>query len=60
MPTFSASGFDIVICQVCGRDIDTGHDLPEWRPDITGRESGGNVCPQCVEIHERTSKKEKE
>jgi hypothetical protein len=23
-----------------------------WRPDITGRPSAGNVCPECVKAHE--------
>lgn len=49
MPHFSESGHDLVICQVCGRDIDTGKETPVWRP-IPGRKnnSSGNVCAQCV------------
>lgn len=52
MPHFSKSGHDMVLCQVCGRDIDTGKDQPEWRVDITGNKSAGNVCPSCVAMHD--------
>lgn len=46
----SADGNDMYICQVCGRDLDSVKFPPQWRPDITGRNSAGNVCPPCVQI----------
>jgi hypothetical protein len=55
MPYFSESGHDLVLCQVCGRDIDTGKETPTWRPDITGNPSAGNVCRECVAAHEDES-----
>jgi hypothetical protein len=52
MPKFSSSGHDVVLCQVCARDIDTEFEMPSWRPDITGRQSAANVCPKCVDAHD--------
>ena len=36
------------ICQVCGQEKNAEQDPPEWRPDLTQRESAGNVCPECL------------
>ncbi len=36
------------ICQVCGKIKCCKCDPPEWRPDITGHKSAGNVCPKCL------------
>ena len=52
MPHFSESGHDLVLCQVCGRDVDSGTEEVSWRPDITGHKSAGNVCPSCVSKHD--------
>jgi len=52
MTTFSASGHDVVLCQVCGALIDTGKVAAEWRPDITGSQICGQVCQECVEAHD--------
>lgn len=51
MPHFSPSGHDMVLCQKCGRDVDTGKEKVEWRPDITGKPSAGNVCEECLLAH---------
>jgi hypothetical protein len=51
MPHFSPSGHDMVLCQVCGRDIDTSKEKVVWRPDITGHKSAGNVCAACLSHH---------
>lgn len=53
MPHFSESGHDEVICQVCGRVVDTGRETVEWRPDLTGSESAGNVCAKCISNNRR-------
>ena len=42
MPHFSPSGHDLVLCQQCGRDIDTGKEDPTW---VKGT---GNVCKRCL------------
>jgi hypothetical protein len=49
MPTFSASGADEYICQVCARIFASDTHPPVWMP-IERREnkSCGNVCPDCV------------
>lgn len=52
MPHFSESGHDVVICQKCGRLVDTGKENVTWRPDITGHKSAGNVCDPCLHKHE--------
>jgi hypothetical protein len=52
MPHFSPSGHDMVLCQICGRDVDTGQESVSWRPDATGYQSAGNVCSQCLAKHE--------
>jgi hypothetical protein len=46
---FSESGHDEVICQLCSRMVDTGKEKIEWRPDLTGHESAGNVCEKCLD-----------
>lgn len=47
MPHFDENGEGTWICQVCG--IIYPDSIPsEWRPDITGHESAGNVCPTCL------------
>jgi len=54
MPTFSkcCPGADEYICQVCAR-IKCGRcQPPQWRPDLTGRKSAGNICPTCREEKE--------
>lgn len=48
MPHFSANGNDTYICQKCARILDSVDYPSEWRPDITGHQSAGNVCPSCV------------
>lgn len=55
MPHFSKSGHDEVICQKCTRIVDTGKESVDWRPDITGSQSAGNVCGFCVIEHERSN-----
>ena len=47
MPHFDEYGGDQWICQKCGGIFDS-RDKSEWRPDITGCISAGNVCPCCV------------
>jgi len=54
MPRFSETGHDMALCQICGRDVDTGKEKVEWREDITGSERAGNVCQFCVNDHTRT------
>ena len=48
--------YDMYICQVCERDLcpkcDGGE--PVWRPDITGYEGAGNVCPRCLARHQKS------
>lgn len=51
MPHFSDEGNDTYICQKCARIFDSVKYPSEWRPDITGKESAGNVCPSCVAKH---------
>jgi rubrerythrin len=51
MPHFDENGLDTWICQKCCK-IFTLKTMPQWRPDITGRTSAGNVCPSCIEKHE--------
>lgn len=51
MPTFDEFGGDEWICQVCGK-IQSSQVESEWRPDITGHKSAGNVCPICVLAYE--------
>ncbi len=48
MPHFSESGNDTYICQRCARVFDSVEQPSQWRPDITGNSSAGNVCPACV------------
>lgn len=43
-----SSGADMVLCQVCGGDYDSGKVKMVWRPDITGHPNAGNVCPSCL------------
>ena len=53
MPHFSkCCGADDYICQVCGRIKCSKCNTPEWRPDITGHKSAGNVCLECLEKYE--------
>jgi hypothetical protein len=54
MPTFSKNGNDEYICQKCARIFDSVEQPSQWRPDITGHTSAGNVCPSCVQKHETT------
>ena len=49
MPHFSACcGADEYICQVCWNIFCSECKTSEWRPDITGYKSAGNVCPKCL------------
>lgn len=52
MPHFSSTGHDVVLCQVCLNDIDTGKEQPTWRVDITCNKNAANVCPACVRAHD--------
>jgi rubrerythrin len=51
MPHFDENGYETWICQVCKRVYNTTVH-PEWRPDITGHPSAGNVCPSCIAKHD--------
>lgn len=42
---------DDYICQICAV-IKTDHS--EWRPDVTGNKSAGNVCESCMKVHNET------
>ena len=44
MPHFDKNGNDTVLCQLCGRVVNSA----TWRPDLTGNKSAGNVCSLCV------------
>jgi hypothetical protein len=50
MPHFSncCPNADTWICQVCAKIYCGGCVRSEWRPDITGHESAGNVCLTCL------------
>lgn len=58
MPHFcskcSAKGItsDEYICQVCGSIKCSVEEPSEWRPDLTGKESAGNICPVCLRTKE--------
>ncbi len=51
MPHFSSCcpGADTYICQKCGKIFCSKCQPSQWRPDITGHKSAGNVCPKCLE-----------
>jgi len=54
MPHFSSCcfGADEYVCYVC-KYIKCSKCHPStWRPDITGHESAGNVCPKCLKKYE--------
>ena len=55
MPHFASckrhAGCDTYICQMCATVLCSGCFKPEWRPDITGHASAGNVCPACVKVY---------
>lgn len=52
MPHFSeCCRADKYVCQKCGRQLCSNCHPPKWRPDITGHESAGNVCPSCLTLH---------
>lgn len=53
MPHFSESGNDTYLCQVCGRERDGVQYPSQWRPDLTGHKSAGNICPPCLAEKER-------
>jgi hypothetical protein len=53
MPHFSAKGNDTYICQKCAKIMDCVDHPPQWRPDITGSQHAGNVCPPCIRDHEQ-------
>ena len=50
MPHFSdcCPGADTYVCQVCATIHCGGCEPSEWRTDITGSSSAGNVCPNCI------------
>jgi len=49
MPHFSkCCGADEYICQVCWNIFCDKCRPSEWRPDVTGHKSAGNVCPSCL------------
>lgn len=54
MPHFDSEGNDTYLCQLCGnvRSVTTRDTLPQWRPDLTGHEGAGNVCPTCIKQRE--------
>jgi len=59
MPHFSNCGnhdfpADEYICQKCGRVKCSECHKPQWRTDITGNKSAGNVCPSCVKEWEKS------
>lgn len=56
MPTFGPNGRDEFICQKCARVLESTDLYPQWRPDITGNESAGNVCMQCIRQHDAHDK----
>jgi hypothetical protein len=41
------------ICQICAT-IKPDTERPEWRPEITGHKSAGNVCALCRSLHRGT------
>lgn len=45
---YCSCGADTYICQSCGRILCSAAFPAEWRPDITGNQSAGNVCPTCL------------
>ena len=47
MPHFDEQGRGTWLCQVCTNVYHDGIES-QWRPDITGHESAGNACPDCV------------
>lgn len=51
MPHFSSCcpGADTYICQKCAKIFCSKCQPSQWRPDITGHKSAGNVCPKCLE-----------
>lgn len=57
MPHFDEFGGDMWMCQVCGKEQNS-RVQSTWRPDITGSESAGNVCPVCLKHHENKTKPE--
>lgn len=44
MPHFDENGNDTVICQLCASIVSKA----EWRSDLTGNKSAGNVCLPCI------------
>lgn len=52
MPHFTScsehDGYDEWVCQSCGKVLCSGCVPSEWRPDITGSKSFGNICPTCI------------
>lgn len=56
MPRFSdcCENADMYLCQVCGKDKCSGCQDSVWRPDITGHEGAGNVCPSCLSDYNRS------
>ena len=45
-------GAETYICQKCRKIFCSEDHPPKWRPDITGNESAGNVCPMCLKRYD--------
>lgn len=60
MPHFSSCcpGADTYICQKCAKIFCSKCQPSQWRPDITGHKSAGNVCPNCLKKFEPNKIKE--
>lgn len=56
MPHFDEFGRDTVLCQKCHEVVTEAN----WRPDITGSESAGNVCADCEKKFEESKPKQAE
>src|SRR5215831_163050 len=56
MPHFDEFGGDEWVCQAPnhrGNRVQNSRVNSEWRPDITGIEGAGNVCPACLQEFNR-------
>ena len=45
--------YDTYLCQKCGQVKNGGTHPAQWRPDVTGHQGAGNVCPSCLEAWEK-------
>ncbi len=46
MPHWNERGEETVVCQKGSHTVPASQ--VEWRPDITGNQSAGNVCKACI------------